>query len=563
MKKKRLTLAALVLTIVIAVIPIMASTANSQNSQPSEEFRMITLTLEARDIVLYDFDYLVDMIMQTAPTRNIFYRRFDVTMEDFFAQWRQAIYDKMPMPSLAEALMAERWTDVPEDNLHLAVDYLLSVLWQIRIEVEMLGHMSPQPFMAGWVGYGLALYMMGYESYLIPEAVDLWTAEYDLSPEEIEKYLQVIQSVVELGRIHYDIFNTPSALWLYGFDPAMIDPEMSMDAMAPMNPNNVTTNIIEPGRVAYLRIASFFNNIELDESVLFPFFEEVQNYEHLIIDLRGNGGGNPTFTSNVLTMLIEESVYFIHPEFFIASELTSANFENPMSFSATDYNTWDAILPIAEFMQTQNMPMFNREDLELLDYVVAWRSEFAPAENNIPFGGEVWLLVDGESFSAAELAAKVSMGTGFATIVGEPTGRVTATVYTFAALPNTGILFRIDLGYTVNPCGRSLEEFGVIPQIPNAPGMDALETVLAIINDTPSEDLFPTVPRRVVDGVTFVPVRLAAYARGYTVEWDNANQSVIVTRYDGGTVVLAVSTNDIFNDNGTVFIPIEYADSIF
>jgi len=560
MKKKRLTLATLVLTIVIAIAPTMALTASSQ---VSEEFRMITLTQEARDIVLYDFDYLVDMIMQTAPTRNIFYRRFDISMEDFFAQWRQVIYDKTPMPSLAEVLMAERWVDVPEDDLHLAADYLLSVLWQIRIEIEMIGHMSPQPFMGSWANYGLALYMMQYEAYLAPEMIDLWIAEYDLSPEEIEKYLQVIQSVVALGRLHYDIFNTPSALWLYGFDPAMIDPEMSMDAMAPMNPNNVTTNIIEPGRIAYLRIASFFNNIELDQSVLFPFFEEVQNYEHLIIDLRGNGGGNPTFMSNVLTMLIDESVYFIHPEFFIASELTAAHFENPMSFSATDYNTWDEILPIADFMQNQNMPMFNQDDFALLDYAVVWRSEFAPAENNIPFGGEVWLLIDGESFSAAELAAKVSLGTGFATIVGEPTGRITATVYTFAALPNTGILFRVDLGYTVNPCGRSLEEYGVIPQIPNAPGMDALETVLAIINDTSETDLFAAVPRRMVDGVTFVSVRLAAYAHGYAVEWDNANQSVIVTKHDGSTVVLAVSTNNIFNDNGTVFVPIEYIASIF
>jgi len=557
MKKKGLTLTTLVLAVVIAITPITAY-ANDQN-----QFEVITLTPEARDIALYDFDYLVNMIMQTAPTQNIFQRRFGITMEDFFAEWRQVIYDKTPMPSLAGALMGERWTNVPEDDLHLAVDYLLSVLWSIRVEIEMIGHMSPQPFMAGWAGYAMALYMMSYAPYLAPEAAELWAVEYDLTPEQLEKYLQVIDSVVRLGATHYEVFNTPSTLWLYGFDPAMLAADMTMDAMAPMNPNNVTTDIIEPGRIAYIRIESFFNNIALDRQVLFPFYAQVQDYEHLIIDLRGNGGGNPTFVSNVLSMLIDESVSFMHPEFFIASELTAANFQNPMSFSAVDYNTWTEIVPIAEFMQGQNLPHFNQDDFDLLDYVVVWYSEFSPAENNIPFGGEIWILIDGESFSAAELAANVSKGTGFATLVGEPTGRITAAVYTFAALPNTGILFRVDLGYTINPCGRSLEEFGVLPQVPNAPGMDALETVLSIIGGDAVSDVLAAVPRRTVDGVDFVPIRLAAYAHGYTVEWDGANNSVMLTGADGSVNVIFVSTDGTFNDNGTVFVPVEYAIQIF
>ena len=486
MRKKLIQIGLVLLYISIPItIAMVLSDRDEVPDLPSSR-QMIILTSEARDIVLYDFDYLVHVIMETAPTQNIFYRRFDISMEDFFAAWRQVIYDKTPMPSLTEAAIGRRWANVPEDDLYLAADYLFSVLMQINAEIEDMGHMGPLGMMMARFSYALTLYAMRYERYLDPAAIDLWTAEYDLTPEEVEFYLRVAESVVALGNRHYEIFHTPSALWFYGPELTAFNSDISMDSIGFMNPNNVTTRIIEPGRIAYLRIASFMNNIELDSVVLFPFYEQVQNYEHLIIDLRGNSGGLPaSFATNIVSMLIDESISFMHPEFFIASELTFVNFENPMSHTAMKYNTWDAIVPITEFMQNQNMPYFNQDDLAFLDYVIVWYSEFSPAENNIPFAGKIWILVDDRSASASELAAKISMGTGFATVVGEPTQKVTPTIAFTPVLPNTGILFRVDLGYTVNPCGRSLEEYGVIPQIPNALGMDALETVLSIINKTP------------------------------------------------------------------------------
>jgi len=204
------------------------------------------------------------------------------------------------------------------------------------------------------------------------------------------------------------------------------------------------------------------------------------------------------------------------------------------------------------------MHQFNQEDLALLDYVIVWQVGVAPAENNTPFGGEIWLLVDGRSASASDNAATFSIATGFATVVGEPTAGITGVIYNYAALPNTGILFRIDLGYTVDQYGRSLEEFGVIPQIPNLLGWDALETVLTRIGfEAPAEPDHSTAPEG------FVSLRLAAYAHGYTVEWDGSTNSVLVIGEDGRVRVVAVSEEGTFNDNGTVFVTVEYAAALF
>jgi len=371
---------------------------------------------------------------------------------------------------------------------------------------------------------------------------------------------------IRTWQLFYDIFSAPSVLRFYDINPAEFDLDVDLlDAAGLMDPDNITTAIIEPGRVAYFHIASFLNNIVLDSEVLFPFFGQIQDYEHLIIDLRGNAGGMvASFPMNVISMLIDEPIGFTYAEFFIASDLTAGFFEFPMS--TTDAALY-GIFPASEFVQANNLQQFDAADLALLDYALVWEIEINPAENNIPFGGEIWLLVDGGSASASEMAAKTAINTGFATVVGEPTAGITFTTHTFAALPNTGVIFRLDLGYTVDSYGRSIEEFGVIPQIANAEGMDALETVLTIIGIAGAVDVdaeYPVdIPRVYVDGVPFVPVRMTAYAHGWTAEWDAVNNAGILVDTQGNVVVIAVSSRRVFVESGVMFMPLEYAMEVF
>jgi len=51
----------------------------------------------------------------------------------------------------------------------------------------------------------------------------------------------------------------------------------------------------------------------------------------------------------------------------------------------------------------------------------------------------------------------------------------------YISLPNTGIVVRFGVAYYTDPTGRPLQGYGIQPHLPNRPGLDALETVLALI----------------------------------------------------------------------------------
>ena len=524
---------------------------------------MVTLTPEARDIALADLEYLFNKVMQLAPTQNIVYRR-DIAagMDALFAHYHQLIYNNIPMPSLIALDMGERWVVTPDNARYIAANYLYTILALLAFDLEMLGHMGPQPLaIIEQLFFGMALAMHS-ETLISQEALDLLLSQ-GVTQDEIDVMMKAAEQFV---RLHYNAFSADSALWFYGIDPAGFDLDADISVVGFMNPDNVTTASIEPGRIAYVHIASFLNNVPLDAETLFPFFAEVQDYEHLIIDLRGNGGGfTHSFPTNVITQLIDESVTFTFAEFFIASELTAGFFENPHPMAGGLLN---GVFPAGEFVQSQNLPQFNLNDLELLDYAMVWQVTYHPAENSTPFSGEIWLLVDGGTASTSEMAAKFSLLTGFATVVGEPTAGITQVTHTYVPLPYTGILFRIDLGYTIDQYGRSIEEFGVIPQIPNAAGLDALETLLSIIAPElfavlAGANPFDEVPVKDIDGVAFVPLRLTADAFGWHIEWDESNNAAVLKDLHDNVWVIVVNENGVFNDNDRLYMPLEIAVQLF
>ncbi|MCL2376648.1 MAG: M20/M25/M40 family metallo-hydrolase [Defluviitaleaceae bacterium] len=71
------------------------------------------------------------------------------------------------------------------------------------------------------------------------------------------------------------------------------------------------------------------------------------------------------------------------------------------------------------------------------------------------------------------------------------------------------------------------------------------------------------VAHRYVDGEAYVPIRYTAYVHGYAVEWDQDNQAVIITDGQGNVRIVSVEGSGGFNDNGTVYIPVNYAMRLF
>jgi ABC-type glycerol-3-phosphate transport system substrate-binding protein len=82
--------------------------------------------------------------------------------------------------------------------------------------------------------------------------------------------------------------------------------------------------------------------------------------------------------------------------------------------------------------------------------------------------------------SAAQIVPWVVKEIDFATLVGEVTGGILGGPRTFVALPNSGIVFQMDLFYITDQYGFPLEA-GTTPHYFNRDGYDALETVLQMI----------------------------------------------------------------------------------
>ena len=254
---------------------------------------------------------------------------------------------------------------------------------------------------------------------------------------------------------------------------------------------NVTTEIVEEGRIARLTVNSFVPTSVLEErEQIRSFFRDIHDYEHLIIDLRANRGGTPSyFYNDIMGLLLDEVVILKSYAFFVADGIYAEAYVSP------NYGLWwqlsgaipdfEELCSISEMLSENARLQFNHRDAERLDYGFPVHTTIR-ARRQLLFGtqpafdGEIWLLTGPLMTSAAQLAAWASKESGFATLVGEITGGVYGGPRTLAALPNSGILFLFDVFYVTDVHGRPLEA-GTIPHHFGQDGMDALETVLALI----------------------------------------------------------------------------------
>jgi hypothetical protein len=432
------------------------------------EFEILTFTLtkEARDIVLYDFDYMVDFILENSPWDSVIFRGLGVDFMEYTALFRAHIESMEPLSIyvLDEAILRTQFPiQEGDDPRALAANYLFALLAvEFAPPLMGIGHLGPRT---------LDVYIAQLTAFA--------QEYYRTNPEEYNYFLAHLLKA----------FTHPSARWFYG--------EIEIDLYAeglllPQDDGNIVTQILVPGEVAFLRVNSFLTDPEYDDLVILPFLQEVSDYDHLIIDLRSNWGGIISyFPQYIFQRLINEPKAVSSHEFFSGGDeatammnalLQSAEQQMGAAIGITEI-LYAAVLPADEFIAERGMVYFDPDDLERLAYVMVSGSLFHPAEDSVGFTGKIWILVDSFSASASVLAAEIAMYTGFATVVGENTSGIMGSSHTYIALPNTGIIWRTDIGYRTDAYGNSLEVYGLAPDIRSFPGMDALETVLALIAD--------------------------------------------------------------------------------
>ena len=268
---------------------------------------------------------------------------------------------------------------------------------------------------------------------------------------------------------------------------------------------NVHTNIIESGKIAYLALESFMNTPgsiagNSERSQIIDFISEVKDFEHLIIDLRTNTGGSSNYffdlfiSTNILSrQTVEGFAFFTHGDY--TDEFLNARQSGligrivcPISRLRT---IDDDLLTVSEIISRYDLSGFNMSDMNRMDYgfpvVLEIGANPGILSSQMKINSKIWLLISEYSMSAAHIVTWVVKEIGFATLVGQTTGGYWGGYRSYSALPNTGILFQFDMFYLTDRYGYPLEA-GIKPDYFNYEGMDALETVLALINNGKSKN---------------------------------------------------------------------------
>ncbi|MCL2405269.1 MAG: S41 family peptidase [Defluviitaleaceae bacterium] len=320
------------------------------------------------------------------------------------------------------------------------------------------------------------------------------------------RFLEAIYQVFEestTGNIHYRSF-------LRVLDEEIIRHFGVMGHLRAISPNHnvyghfgsmplderIVFESIEANNVAYMSIASFLINDDLRQEAsdaIHNFYLYIANYEHLIIDIRENAGGNVTFFFYELIqpLMIED---YTHITFSFATDLRAGSrwvHDRAIGrfygiHGITAQNTRD-ILPMDILLENHGHELIYLHPGDKATFNYGFRNEYvitAPRsidENGYEvikpiFTGKVWLLIDRGASATVEIAHRIK-DMGMPTLVGNTTGWATGRGRAYEPLPISRIILSFDALHMTDRHGRS-NEYGIDPHIFCD---DPLATVLQLI----------------------------------------------------------------------------------
>lgn len=206
---------------------------------------------------------------------------------------------------------------------------------------------------------------------------------------------------------------------------------------------NANAEDIVKGKVGYISINEFIaadrqnKNFLEDKSTIDNYLENVKNYETLIIDIRGNHGGDSSYWSKYLLPKILKKPTETRVYTFCKSGPLFENITSSMS-SVENLNNF-------------NFPDNTKNYLKNFQFYSNMTSVVNLSKDNINFKGNIYLLVDKVVYSSAEKLASFCKETKCATLIGQKTGGdgIGTDPFIFD-LPNSGLLIRFpkEMGIT-------------------------------------------------------------------------------------------------------------------
>jgi hypothetical protein len=183
---------------------------------------------------------------------------------------------------------------------------------------------------------------------------------------------------------------------------------------------------------------------------------------HLIIDVRNNGGGSVT-NSNLLTRFIADH------DFKVGDSLYAVTKRKRYSKYIQD-DFWNRLF----------MTFFTRRQKDGFYHFRYFEKHYFKPKKNNHYDGKVYILTGGNSFSATTLFASVLQNQDYVTIVGEETGGGaygnSAWLIPDVTLPVTKVRFRLPLFRLVINKDYPKTGRGVQPEVEAFPSIDAIKT---------------------------------------------------------------------------------------
>lgn len=255
----------------------------------------------------------------------------------------------------------------------------------------------------------------------------------------------VLSNKEEKGEVNVDLIN-----YLFGIKISRLFDKVFKESRAATK-NLITQDINK--EIAYLKIRAMIDpgtaHFEEDLELLKTYLKKSKNKKALIIDLRGNGGGNSAYTDTYLyPMILGKRKFKDSHEYilFRSDEVFKYDPQYP--------ELKDSIKKIKEsdFKYLEDNIPFLKKDKKMIDNIRKNYTHiiFNPGLENAgefgdeyKFNGNLYLLIDEDVYSSGQIAAHFFRDNKLGTIIGEKTGGDgIGTTPAMVKLPNTKYILR-------------------------------------------------------------------------------------------------------------------------
>ncbi len=234
------------------------------------------------------------------------------------------------------------------------------------------------------------------------------------------------------------------------FDSAFYYPSINWRGYYPNLPD-VSTRLYPIERVGYLQVGGMHNPSFILHEQIMSFYESIADYDHLIIDIRGNSGGNDGFW-------IQEIVEPLLKEKTKSTAYLALHKKATYSHMMRRERQWYFTVSKSRFAHLS----LEAQSGEVKIYKNTLKLE---PTNTVDFDGTISVLIDKNIFSSSESFSVFCKNTGFATLYGTNTGGDGIGDATYFVLPNSKLIIRFSYILGLFPNGHANEETHTPPDV--------------------------------------------------------------------------------------------------